>query len=98
MKILKTNIILIILVIIIGVLPLIFLSGAEFSGADGIAMDAIGEIAPNYKPWFNSVIELPSGEVESLLFALQAAIGAGIVGFILGQMIERHKKTENKNV
>ena len=37
-----------------------------------------------YQPWFNSIWEPPSGEIESLLFALQAAIGAIIIGYVLG--------------
>ena len=33
-----------------------------------------------WKPW-----EPPSGEIESLLFALQAAIGAGFIGYYVGK-------------
>ena len=36
------------------------------------------------KPWFSSIWEPPSGEIESLLFALQAAIGAIIIGYFFG--------------
>jgi cobalt/nickel transport protein len=32
-----------------------------------------------------------SGEIESLLFALQAAIGAGIIGYWLGAAVTREK-------
>ena len=55
-----------------------------FAGADGRAMELIGEIAPGYAPWATPFFEPPSGEVESLLFALQAAIGAGFIGYYLG--------------
>ena len=84
----KKNLILIIIVILISVIPLLTLKNAEFAGADGLAETAITEIAiaPNYKPWFSSIYEPASGEIESLLFALQAAIGAGVMGFILGRI------------
>lgn len=92
MKLWQRNLILIGVAVIIAVVPLIFLKNAEFAGADGLAEEAIIEIAPDYEPWFESIIELPSGEIESLLFALQAAIGAGVIGFILGRMTANPKK------
>ncbi len=82
----KKNLILIIIVILISVIPLLTLKNAEFAGADGLAETAITEIAPDYKPWFSPIYEPASGEIESLLFALQAAIGAGVMGFILGRI------------
>lgn len=85
----KKNVILLILVILISVIPLITLKEAEFAGADGLAETAITEINPDYKPWFESIYEPASGEIESLLFALQAAIGAGVVGFVLGRITKK---------
>ncbi len=85
----KKNVILLILVILISVIPLITLKEAEFAGADGLAETAITEINPDYKPWFESLYEPASGEIESLLFALQAAIGAGVVGFVLGRITKK---------
>lgn len=90
----KKNLILIIIVILISVIPLITLKNAEFAGADGLAETAITEIAPEYKPWFSSIYEPASGEIESLLFALQAAIGAGVMGFILGRITAKKEKGE----
>jgi len=60
-----------------------------FSGADGRAQQAITTIAPDYKPWFAPLFEPPSGEIASLLFALQAALGAGVIGFWLGTSVAR---------
>ncbi len=57
----------------------------RFSGADGQAEKAISAIAPGYKPWASPLWEPPSGEVESLLFSLQAAIGAGLIGYFFGK-------------
>ncbi len=59
----------------------------NFGGADDAAGDATGEIDPDYEPWWNGIFgdwELP-GETESLLFALQAAIGAIIIGYVIGR-------------
>ena len=80
------NLILSIIVIVLAVLPLITLKNAEFAGADGLAETAITEINPDYEPWFSSLYEPASGEIESLLFAVQAALGAGVAGFILGRI------------
>lgn len=84
------NILLLILTVILIITPLILNSTAEYGGADGEAESLISEINPNYKPWFNSLYEPPSGEIESLLFSTQAAIGAGIIGYFLGY--EKGKK------
>lgn len=62
-----------------------------FKGADNQAKDVIGTIAPGYKPWFKPMMEPPSGEIGSLLFALQAALGAGFIGYYLGMSITRAK-------
>jgi cobalt/nickel transport protein len=93
--VLKKNLILIALTLILAAVPLIVLKNAEFAGADGLAEDAILEIHPAYNPWFEPLIELPSGEVESLLFSLQSAIGAGVVGFILGRMTAGKKEVDS---
>jgi cobalt/nickel transport protein len=55
-----------------------------FAGADDKAKDLVGTIAPAYKPWFKPLMEPPSGEIGSLLFALQAALGAGFIGYWYG--------------
>jgi cobalt/nickel transport protein len=87
------NIILIIIVILLAVIPLWIKGGAEFGGADGQAEVAITQMQPDYKPWFSSIWEPPSGEIESLLFALQAAIGAGFIGYFLGYLRARKETT-----
>lgn len=53
-----------------------------WGGADGNAADLIE--ASGYEPWIEPFWEPPSGEIESLLFALQAAIGAVVIGYIFG--------------
>lgn len=82
-------------VIILAVLPLFIAKDAEFAGADAQAEGLIMAIRPDYEPWFSSLIEPKSGEIESLLFALQAAIGSGIVFYGVGYLNGRDKKNEN---
>ncbi|MHB1393409.1 MAG: energy-coupling factor ABC transporter substrate-binding protein [Clostridia bacterium] len=88
------NLILIAIVIGLAVVPLFTVKDAEFAGADDKAQKAITEINANYEAWFSPIWEPPSGEIASLLFALQAAIGAGIVGYGLGYLRGRKKKEE----
>lgn len=69
--------------------------GAEavkvFGGADDKARDMIGVIAPDYEPWFEPLLEPASDEIASLLFALQAALGAGFIGYFLGGAVMRER-------
>ncbi len=96
MNLWKKNLILILAVIVIVTAPLLFIKNAEFAGADGLAEEQITQINPDYKPWFEYVLVPASGEIESLLFALQAAIGAGIVGFVLGKITANKPISEIK--
>lgn len=91
MKNSKKVILLLLLCIIIAVVPLMMIKDSEFGGADGQAEEVIAEINPDYEPWLDPIIELPGGETESLLFALQAAIGAGVIGLGFGYFIGRKK-------
>jgi cobalt/nickel transport protein len=57
----------------------------EWGGADDMPENVINDLTGgSYQPWAHSVWEPPSGEIESLLFALQAAFGAIIIGYFLG--------------
>ena len=83
----STVIILAAVCIILFIAPLVMYSGlgedeGYFGGSDDAASEQIE--ASNYEPWFSSIWEPPSGEIESLLFALQAAIGAIIIGYFFG--------------
>ncbi len=95
MKLWKKNLLLLALALLICVVPLAIVKG-EYGGADDKAESVISEIRPEYEPWFKSIYEPPSGEVESLLFALQASIGGLIIGFGFGKLSERHKASEKK--
>ena len=78
------NWLLVLAVLSLAIAPLIFVQGAEFGGSDGQAKEAITELKPGYKPWFQPFFEPASKEIESLLFASQAALGAGVLGFVIG--------------
>lgn len=83
----RENLLIILAILIICLIPfwLVSDSGQEvFSGADGQAEELVADIAPGYEPWFNSIFEPPSGEIETLLFSLQAALGAGVIGYYVG--------------
>ncbi len=93
-------IILIILSVLIALVPLFALKGAEFGGSDDAGSVMIEEITGSYEPWFTPVLEtmingeLP-GEVESLFFCLQTGLGVGILAFCIGRMVERKKWMNN---
>ena len=87
----QQNWLLAIAVIALAVIPLIFVKG-EYGGADGQAEEVIAEIQPTYEPWFQPFFEPPSGEIESLLFSSQAAIGAGVIGYAIGLYKGRNQK------
>lgn len=86
------HVILLVAVLALVILPLAIAPNAEYSGADGAAEDMIAETG--YEPWFESIWEPPSGEIESLLFATQAAVGAIIIGYYIGY--EKGKRANNK--
>jgi len=75
-------IIIAIVAIVVGVFS--YVDNSEFGGADGQAEEYIVEANPAYEPWFSNIWEPPGSEIESLLFALQAAIGAGILFYVIG--------------
>ena len=95
------NILLILAVIVLALIPLWIVEKpaagpdgeavAIFGGADDQAKNLIGEIRPDYVPWFEPLIEPASGEIASMLFALQAALGAGFIGYYLGVSRTREK-------
>ncbi|MGB3955472.1 MAG: energy-coupling factor ABC transporter substrate-binding protein [Brooklawnia sp.] len=63
----------------------------RFPGTDSVATSTIEEGNPDYQPWFVPLFQPESGEVESGLFALQAAIGGTIFGFAIGGLWGRRR-------
>ena len=70
--------------VILSMAPVLIYQGKEFKATDSINIAAIEQVKPGYKPWFEPVIKPSGGEVETFLFATQAAIGSGVVCYILG--------------
>ncbi|CAH2601109.1 Cobalt transport protein CbiN [Rhodovastum atsumiense] len=76
-------------VVALAVLPLVLIQPAQegeeiFGGSDDRATKLIETIHPGYKPWFTPLWEPPSGEVASMLFGVQSALGAGALAYALG--------------
>ncbi|HAP31597.1 MAG TPA: energy-coupling factor ABC transporter substrate-binding protein [Firmicutes bacterium] len=84
------------IVVLLVITPLILNPGAEFGGADGMAEEIILTINPAYEPWREPIWEPPSGEIESMLFTLQAVVGSLVIGFFLGKLSARHKSSGEK--
>ncbi|MQA14318.1 MAG: energy-coupling factor ABC transporter substrate-binding protein [Pseudonocardiaceae bacterium] len=69
-------------VIALAVLPLMLVDG-DFGGSDGVATERIDADHPNYQPWAAPLFD-PPAEVSTGLFAMQAALGAGFLGYYVG--------------
>ena len=83
--------ILILLVVAVAALPLL-LNGLGLTGADDAAGKSVAVLDPGYQPWAKPLLDLSGGKVETLLFCLQAGIGAGILGLGFGYLIVRKNK------
>ena len=99
----KTVVSLLIIAILIAIIPLFALKGAQFGGSDDAGSEVVTQITgTEYEPWFTPVMEtwiggeLP-GEIESLLFCVQTGIGVAIIAFFMGRFVERTKIENQKN-
>ncbi|WP_448614474.1 energy-coupling factor ABC transporter substrate-binding protein [Modestobacter sp. URMC 112] len=82
-----TTALLVLAVLALFLVPLLLDGGAsDYAGTDGRATEVVQESDPEYRPWFESVFSPSSKEVESGLFALQAALGGGVLGYVLGRL------------
>lgn len=82
--------------LLVALVPMLMLPGAEFGGSDDAGSDVVAEVDEDYEAWFTPVLEtmiggeLP-GEIESLFFCIQTGIGVGVLFFFLGRFYERKK-------
>ena len=86
-----TILVLVLICAAILIFPLMTIHDSEFGGADGAAGEASALVDPDYEPWAESILEPPGGETESLLFCLQTALGAVVIGFGFGYLVARKK-------
>ncbi|HVL85720.1 MAG TPA: energy-coupling factor ABC transporter substrate-binding protein [Pseudonocardia sp.] len=88
------NGLLVLAVLVLAAVPLVFVGSAtEFGGADGVAAETIETDNPEFEPWADPLFE-PEAETASGLFALQAAIGAGVLGYVFGVVRTRRRLPE----
>lgn len=80
----RVNALLLALAVLIVAAPMVLGLPGDYNGADGQAQASIED--GGYQPWFTALWVPPSKEIESLLFALQAALGAGVLGYVLGRL------------
>ena len=71
-------------------------AGQSFGGTDAHAVTMISTDNPNYVPRWSSLFKPGSTEIESGLFALQAALGGIALGFVLGALSERHRRRSGR--
>lgn len=63
----------------------------RFVGTDSAATSQIEADNPDYEPWFSSLYAPSSSEIESGLFALQAALGGIVLGYCFGALRSRRR-------
>lgn len=90
-KKITTILILVLLCAVILIFPLMTIQDSEFGGADGAAEEVIAVVDPDYEAWADPILEPPGGETESLLFCLQTALGAIVIGYGFGYLVARKK-------
>jgi len=82
-----TTALLVLAVVALFAVPLVLDGGSsDYTGSDSQATELVQASDPGYRPWFESVFSPGSAEIESGLFALQAALGGGVLGYVLGRL------------
>lgn len=89
----KKNLLIILLIMALLIAPFIVAKQGEFGGADQNALEVVMEIAPDYQPIAENIFVPASGEIESMLFTLQGAIGACFIGYYIGSKKKKEKLT-----
>ncbi|AKK02911.1 energy-coupling factor ABC transporter substrate-binding protein [Corynebacterium epidermidicanis] len=94
----KRTLALIALAVGIAIFPVFFHFGSPdeelFQGTDSGAEAVVAQQAPDYEPWAQPLIGELAPEVESGIFAAQAALGAGVLGYALGVFRGRKQASE----
>lgn len=85
MKNKTTNTILIAICLVILIVPFILHRDSEFEGSDAQGEEMILALDKDYQPWVSPLFPEIPGEIETLLFTIQAAIGGGFIGYYMGR-------------
>lgn len=64
---------------------------SALTGTDDQAVAVVEHMDPDYRPWAKSLWAPPDDAMESLLFVLQAGLGAGVLGYCLGYLHGRRR-------
>lgn len=70
--------------------------GESFAGTDAAATEQLA--GDGVEPWFSPIFEPGSGEIESGLFAAQAALGGALFGYAVGRLRGRRSESETPAV
>lgn len=79
----KKTLILLFLTVAIFIIPFFIDHGGEYGGSDDQAEQQILAIAPGYEPWFESLYEPASGEIEPAVYA-RGCLGTAVIFYVLG--------------
>ena len=85
-------------VVFVMCLGIFVFSNGDWGGSDDAGGGAAEEhgVVPWLTDWIDAIYgELP-GEIESLLFAIQAAIGAIIIGYFIGSAKSKKQATQEE--
>ena len=94
----RTAIMLLIIIVLVA-FPLLFESKAV-SAPSSDDQGPAWILSTGYIPWVHPLWEPPNSDMEAGLFALQAALGAGIMGYVFGiwhVQAKIRKKEEEQN-
>ena len=80
----KTTILIAICLVIL-ITPFMLHRDSEFEGSDAQAEDVIMALDESYEPWASPIFPEIPGEIETLLFTIQAALGGGFIGYYMGR-------------
>lgn len=79
------NTLLITICLVILIIPFMLHRDSEFEGSDAQGEEMIMALDERYEPWISPIFPDIPGEIETLLFTIQAAMGGGFIGYYMGR-------------
>lgn len=89
MSLWQRNVLLLVGVAVLAAAPLLFLRNVQWAGADDRSTQAIQELDRSYRPWFTSPLD--PGDLESVLFGVQAFVGSALLFGFAGALLARSR-------